>query len=153
MIIEDEEPLITENEQHPSRQPPVFGGERKYDVVIMSNKLIPLATLRGSHTSSARREPIIGLASVDTSFSGQFIHPLVWRIWVGFVVSQVMMPFPTQLTRLNHRNVFTDNGHDLLRAAYQLFSLASLFELIMFPSLVKRLIDNLLDFEVPCANL
>ncbi|KAL4183129.1 hypothetical protein AMTRI_Chr11g153670 [Amborella trichopoda] len=153
MVIQDEEPLITETESHPSPQPPVSGGESEYDLIIMGNKVIPLATLRGSRTYFARREPIIGSAFVVTSFSGQVIHPLVWCIRGGFVVSQATMSFPTQLTRLNHRNVSIDNGHDLLRVAYQLFSQASLFELIMFPSLAKRLIDNLLDFEVPCTDL
>ncbi|KAL4191043.1 hypothetical protein AMTRI_Chr07g27650 [Amborella trichopoda] len=153
MVIEDEEPLISENESHPSSQPLVSGGESEYDLIIMGNKVIPLATLRGSRSSAARREPIIGSAFVVTSFFGQVIHPLVWRIRGGFVVLQSVMHFPAQLTRHNCRNVFADNRRDLLRAAYQHFNRASLFDLIMFPSLAKRLIDNLLDFKVPCANL
>ncbi|KAL4192852.1 hypothetical protein AMTRI_Chr06g196330 [Amborella trichopoda] len=64
-----------------------------------------------------------------------------------------MMPFPVQVTRLNCRNVSADNGHDLLRAAYQLFSWATFFEQIMFPFLAKRLMDNLLDFNVPYVDL
>ncbi|KAL4198979.1 hypothetical protein AMTRI_Chr03g142700 [Amborella trichopoda] len=122
MVIEDEEPLTTENERHPSPQPLISGGESKYDLVIMGNKVIPLATLRGGCAPSARREPFIGSAFVVTSFFRQFIHPLVWRIRGGFVVLQTMMSFPTQLTRLNHYNVSANNRRDLIRAAYQLFS-------------------------------
>ncbi|KAL4194825.1 hypothetical protein AMTRI_Chr05g70380 [Amborella trichopoda] len=120
MVIEDEEPLTTENELLPSPQPSVSRGKSEYDLIIVCNKVIPLTTLRGGPASSARREPIIGLAFVVTSFSGQVIHPLVWRIRGGFVVSQAMMPFPVHLTRLNRRNVLADNGRDLLRAAYKL---------------------------------
>ncbi|KAL4196620.1 hypothetical protein AMTRI_Chr04g247110 [Amborella trichopoda] len=141
MVIEDEELLTTENEPHLSPQPPVSRGESEYDLTIMGNKAIPLATLRRGHASFARREPIIGSTFVVTSFSGQVIHPLVWRIRGGFVVLQAMMSFLAQLIRLNRRNVSVDNGRDLLRASYQLFSCASLFELIMFPSLVKKLIQ------------
>ncbi|KAL4194849.1 hypothetical protein AMTRI_Chr05g61570 [Amborella trichopoda] len=122
MVIEDEEPLINENEPHTSPQPPVSRGESEYDLIVMGNKAIPLATLRGSRASSTRRQPIIGSAFVFTSLSGQVIHPLVWRIRGGFVVSQAMMPVPAQLTRLNHHNVSIDNGHDLIRATYQLFN-------------------------------
>ncbi|KAL4203780.1 hypothetical protein AMTRI_Chr01g105600 [Amborella trichopoda] len=122
MVIEDEQVLITENEPHPSPQPPISGGESKYDLTIMGNKAIPLVTLRGSRSSSARREPIIGSAFVVTSFLGQVIHPLIWCIRGCFVVSHAMMPLPAQLTRLNHRNVSADNRRDLLKAAYQLFS-------------------------------
>ncbi|KAL4194907.1 hypothetical protein AMTRI_Chr05g61870 [Amborella trichopoda] len=126
MVIDDEEPLITENEPHPFPQPPVYGGEREYDLLIMGNKAIPLVTFKGSRSSSTRREPIIGSAFIVTSFSGQVIHPLIWHIWGGFVVSQAMMPLPAQLTRLNHRNVYADNRRDFLRASYQLFNQASL---------------------------
>ncbi|KAL4201586.1 hypothetical protein AMTRI_Chr02g216900 [Amborella trichopoda] len=122
MVIEDKEPLITENEPHPSPQPPVSEGESEYDLIIMGNKAIPLVTLRGSRSSSARRKPIIGSAFVVTSFSGQVFHPSIWCIRGGFVVSQAMIPLHAQLTRLNHRNVSANNRRDLLREAYQLFS-------------------------------
>ncbi|KAL4198915.1 hypothetical protein AMTRI_Chr03g142410 [Amborella trichopoda] len=135
--------VIEPNEVHPSSQPlvprsggtplPSGGDFGPCDLIVMGNRAISLATLREGLAISARREPIISSAFVVTSFSGQVIHPLIWRIHGGFFISQVVMPFPAQVTRLNRRSVSADNGHDLLRAAYQLFSSASFFELIMFP--------------------
>ncbi|KAL4191028.1 hypothetical protein AMTRI_Chr07g78750 [Amborella trichopoda] len=124
--------VIEPNEAHPSSQPlvprsggaplPSRGDSSLCDLIVMGNRAFSLATLRRGLAISARRELIISSAFVLSSFLGHVIHPLVWRNRRGFVVSSVVMPFPAQVTRLNRRNVSADNGHDLLRAAYQLFS-------------------------------
>ncbi|KAL4184893.1 hypothetical protein AMTRI_Chr10g227870 [Amborella trichopoda] len=110
---------IEPNEAQPSTQPLILkscgaslasrGDSGLCDLIAMGNRVFSLTTLRGDLAISAQREPIIGSAFVVTSFLGQVIHPLVWRIRGGFVVSQAVMPFPTQLTRLNHLNVSEDN--------------------------------------------
>ncbi|KAL4201631.1 hypothetical protein AMTRI_Chr02g259550 [Amborella trichopoda] len=154
--------VIEPNEAHPTSQPlvsrsggsplPSRGDSCRCELIVMGNRAFSLATLRRGLAISARREPIIDSTFVVTSFSRQVIHPIVWCIRGGFVVSQVVMPFPTQVIKLNCRIVSADNGRDLLSAAYQLFSWASFFELIMFPFLAKRLMDNLQDFNVPCVD-
>ncbi|KAL4192794.1 hypothetical protein AMTRI_Chr06g173740 [Amborella trichopoda] len=155
--------VIEPNKSHPSSQPlahrsggtplPSQSDSGLCDLIVIGSRAFSLAILKGGPAVSVRREPNIGLAFVVTSFSRQVIHSLVWRICGGFVVSQAVIPFPAQVTKLNRRNIFTDNGSDLLRAAYKIFGRASFFDLVMFPFLGKRMIDNLLDLNVPCADL
>ncbi|KAL4181226.1 hypothetical protein AMTRI_Chr12g236120 [Amborella trichopoda] len=89
--------VIEPNEVHPSSQPlvhrsggaslPSRGDSSPCDLIVMGSRAFSLATLRKGIAISARRESIIGSAFVVTSFLRQVIHPLIWRIRRGFVVS------------------------------------------------------------------
>ncbi|KAL4196563.1 hypothetical protein AMTRI_Chr04g246760 [Amborella trichopoda] len=61
--------------------------------------------------------------------------------------------FPCTGYQAQSRNISKDNGRDLLRATYQIFNQNSFFKLIAFPLLMKRLMGNLIDFNVPYADL